>query len=88
MRFWSRVGTRTGTLPSGGLYTMSSCSLCASSTLTASVRSLAPGSSRTSPRSSLDERANSVVERQVVSEADGTTRLGFKMTCPKCDLNV
>lgn len=32
----------------------------------------------------VNERANSAVERQVVTNADGTTRLRFKMTCPKC----
>ena len=32
----------------------------------------------------VNERANSDVERQVVTGQDGATRLRFKMTCPKC----
>ena len=32
----------------------------------------------------VNERANTGVERQFITEADGTTRLRFKMTCPKC----
>lgn len=32
----------------------------------------------------MNERANTAVEHQVITEADGTTALRFKMTCPKC----
>ena len=32
----------------------------------------------------VNERANTGVERQSITEADGTTRLRFKMTCPTC----
>jgi len=32
----------------------------------------------------VNERANAQVERQFITEPDGTTRLRFKMTCPKC----
>jgi len=32
----------------------------------------------------VNERANAAVERQFISEPDGTARLRFKMTCPKC----
>ena len=32
----------------------------------------------------LNERANAAVEGQCITEPDGTTRLRFKMTCPKC----
>ena len=36
------------------------------------------------PPAQVNERANSDVERQVVTGQDGATRLRFKMTCPKC----
>ncbi len=32
----------------------------------------------------VNERANVAVELQPIPEPDGTTRLRFKMTCPKC----
>lgn len=32
----------------------------------------------------VNERANSGVERQFITDPDGTTRLRFKMTCPMC----
>ncbi len=32
----------------------------------------------------MNERANVAVELQPITEPDGTTRLRFKMTCPKC----
>ena len=32
----------------------------------------------------VNERANAAVERQFITEPDGTTRLRFKMHCPKC----
>jgi adenine-specific DNA methylase len=32
----------------------------------------------------VNERANAAVERQLITEPDGTTRLRYKMTCPKC----
>ncbi len=32
----------------------------------------------------VDERANAAVEGQFITEPDGTTRLRFKMTCPRC----
>jgi len=32
----------------------------------------------------VNERANAAVERQFITKPDGTTRLRFKMTCPKC----
>lgn len=32
----------------------------------------------------VNERPNSAVARQVVTEPDGATRLRYKMTCPKC----
>ncbi len=35
-------------------------------------------------RAQVNERANVAVELQPIPEPDGTTRLRFKMTCPKC----
>jgi hypothetical protein len=32
----------------------------------------------------VNERGNQAVERQVVTNPDGSTRLRFKLTCPKC----
>ena len=32
----------------------------------------------------VNERANAAVERQFITEPDGTTRLRSKMTCPMC----
>jgi len=32
----------------------------------------------------VNVRANAAVEGQLITEPDGTTRLRFKMTCPKC----
>ncbi len=32
----------------------------------------------------VNERANAAVERQLITEPDGATRLRFKMTCPRC----
>jgi len=32
----------------------------------------------------VNERANAAVEHQLITEPDGTTRLRFKMNCPKC----
>lgn len=32
----------------------------------------------------MNERANSGVERQFITDPDGTTRLRFKLTCPMC----
>ena len=32
----------------------------------------------------MNERANAAVERQLITEPDGATRLRFKMICPRC----
>ncbi len=32
----------------------------------------------------VNERPNKAVERQLISDPDGTMRLRFKVTCPKC----